>query len=187
MEKDFYRIILKTFPIIEEIKDSILKDKVIKAWIRALKEGSFKDIEDIPFSITIPEVNLASHIKWVMEVALFIASLLEKSMCISVNRDLLIASVLLHDLGKIFEYQKEGDRFVKSDIGKKFMHGFWGAYIALEEGVSKDLAHLISTHSNDSPLHPRFLEGIILHYADFAHADILRFQKGIETFFSMKG
>jgi len=187
MEKDFYRVILKTFPIIEEIKDSILKDKVIKAWIRALKEGSFKDIEDIPFSITIPEENLVSHINWVAEVALFIASRLEKSMGIFVNRDLLIASVLLHDLGKAFEYRKEGDHFVKSDIGKKFMHGFWGAYIALEESIPKDVVHLVFTHSHDSPLYPQFLEGIILHYADFAYADILRFQKGIETFFSMKG
>lgn len=186
MKKDIHREILEIFPIIEQIQDSELKEQVIKSWTRALKEGSFKNMEDIPFSVTIPEAKLVNHIKWVMEVALFIASLVEKSMRISINRDLLIASVLLHDLGKAFEYQKEGDRYVKSDIGKKFIHGFWGTYIALEEHVSKDLAHLIATHSKDSPDHPQLLEGIILHYADFAHADILRFQKGMETFLSMK-
>jgi len=187
MENDIHGKIVDTFPIIEEIQDSDLRGKVIKAWARGLQEGSFKNMEDIPFSVAIPEVNLVDHINWVMEVALFIASLVEKSMGISINRDLLIASVLLHDLGKAFEYQKEGGTYVKSDIGKKFAHGFWGAQIALEERVSKDLAHLISSHSKDSPEHPQLLEGIILHYADFAHADILRFQKGMQTFLSMKG
>jgi len=187
MEEDIHREILGIFPIIEEIQDSELKEKVIKAWARALREGSFKNLEDIPFSVTIPEANLVSHIMWVMEVALFIASLVEKSMGIFINRDLLIASVLLHDLGKAFEYQKKGNKYVKSEIGEKFMHGFWGTFIALEERVSKDLAHLIATHSKDSPEHPQLLEGIILHYADFAHADILRFQKGMQTFLSRKG
>ncbi len=187
MENDIHRKILDIFPVIQEIQDSELKDKVVKAWARALREGSFKNMEDIPFSVTIPEVNLVNHVKWVIEVALFIASLVEKGMGISINRDLLIASVLLHDLGKAFEYKKKGNKYVKSDIGEKFMHGFWGTFIALEERVSKDLAHLIATHSKDSPEHPQLLEGIILHYADFAHADILRFQKGMQTFLSMKG
>lgn len=187
MEEDIHREILEIFPIIEQIQAPELREKVIKAWVRALREGSFKNLEDIPFSITIPEESLVQHIKWVMEVALFIASLIEKGMGISINRDLLIASVLLHDLGKAFEYKKKGNRYVKSDIGEKFMHGFWGTFIALEERVSRDLAHLIVTHSKDSPEHPQLLEGIILHYADFAHADILRFQKGMQTFLSMKG
>ena len=187
MEKDIHREILEIFPIIEEIQDSELKEQVIKSWTRASNEGSFKNMEDIPFSVAIPEAKLVDHIKWVMEVALFIASLVEKSMGIFINRDLLIASVLLHDLGKAFEYQKKGNKYVKSDIGKKFIHGFWGTHVALEESVSKDLAHLIATHSKDSPLHPQLLEGIILHYADFAHADILRFQKGMQTYLSMEG
>lgn len=185
MGNDIDGNIVDTFPIIEEIQDSELREKVIKAWSRALKEGSFKNMEDIPFSLTIPDVNLVDHIKWVMKVALFIASLAEKNMAISINRDLLIASVLLHDLGKAFEYQNEGGEYVKSDIGKKFIHGFWGTHVALEERVSKDLAHLIATHSKDSPEHPQLVEGIILHYADFAHADILRFQRGMQTFLSM--
>jgi hypothetical protein len=64
--------------------------------------------------------------------------------------------------------------------------GSRGAHVALEERVSKDLAHLIATHSKDSPEHPQLVEGIILHYADFAHADILRFQRGMQTFLSVK-
>lgn len=100
------------------------------------------------------------------------------------NRDLLVAAVLLHDFGKAFEYRESGKRIVKSNIGEKFMHGFWGTHIALEEGASQELAHLITTHSFDSPPHSQLIEGIILHYADLAHADLLRFQKGMVTFLS---
>jgi hypothetical protein len=185
MEKEIYEEILKVFPAIDKLKDSTLREGIVKAWARALKEGSFKNLEDIPFSEGISEISLTTHIHWVMEIALFMAELVEKRMGISVHRDLLIASVLLHDLGKAFEYEKKGNRYVKSEIGKKFMHGFWGTYIALEEGICQDLAHLISTHSKDSPTHPQLIEGIILHYADFAHADILRFQKGMDTFLSL--
>ncbi|NIS59898.1 MAG: HD domain-containing protein [Proteobacteria bacterium] len=187
MEKDIHRQIVGIFPIIEEIQDPDLREKVVSSWARGLREGSFERLEDIPFSLAIPEASLVDHVRWVMDVALFIASIAEEKMGVSVNRDLLIASVLLHDLGKAFEYKREGDKYVKSDIGEKFIHGLWGTYIALEERVSKDLAHLIATHSKDSPDHPQLLEGIILHYADFAHADILRFQKGMQTFLSMKG
>jgi putative nucleotidyltransferase with HDIG domain len=186
MENDTHTKILDIFPVIREIQDLELREKVIKAWARALREGSFENLEDIPFSLTTPDVSLVDHIKWVAEVADSIASLAEKSMGTSVNRDLLIALVILHDLGKAFEYEKKGDKFIKSDIGEKLSHSFLGAHISLEEGISKDLAHLIFTHSKDSPGHPKLLEGIILHYADFAYADILRFQKGMDTFLSMK-
>ncbi|MBW2000522.1 MAG: HD domain-containing protein [Deltaproteobacteria bacterium] len=184
-ENDVHSAILDTFPVLEEIQDTELRDKVVKAWARALREGSFNRLEDIPFSPAVPEVNLVSHINWVMELALFMASLVEKGMEISIDRDLLIASVLLHDIGKVFEYQETEGKLVKSEIGEKFFHGFWSTLLALEEGVSRDLAHIILTHSKDSPGHPRLLEGIILHYADFAHADILRFQKGITPFLAM--
>ncbi len=175
----------KAFPAVKKIKNADLREKVFRAWSRALEKGSFRKLEEIPFSVDIPEAKLLNHINWVMEVSLSISDLVEKRMKISVNRDLLIAAVLLHDLGKAFEYRKKGRQTVKSEIGKKFMHGFWGAYIALEEGVSQDLAHLISTHSKDSPAHPKLLEGIILHYADFTHADLLRFQKGMDLFLSL--
>ncbi len=187
MKTDIHGKVLDIFPIIQEIEDPDLREKVTNVWARALREGSFKDLEDIPFSLTIPEATLVNHIRWVMEVALFMASLVERNMQVLVNRDLLIASVLLHDLGKAFEYQKKGNTYVKSEFGKRFEHGFWGTHIALAEGISPDLAHLIFAHTKDSLERPALLEGIILHYADFAHADILRFQKGMETFLSMKG
>jgi putative nucleotidyltransferase with HDIG domain len=174
--------IKRAFPVIEEIRNEELRDTVYRAWRRGLSECSFDAIDEIPFSAGMTEPNLVAHTCWVADAALSLAALVEKGMNIPIDRDLLIAAALLHDLGKAFEFKKAGDGYEKSKIGEQFMHGFWGAHIALLEGASQDLAHLISTHCHVSPVPPRLIEGVILHYADFAHADILRFQRGMDMF-----
>jgi len=179
--------IKRAFPVIEEIQDQQLKDTVYRAWERGLSECPFTAIEEIPFSADIPGSSLVDHTCWVADAALFMASLVEKRMDVAVDRDLLIAAAVLHDLGKAFEYKKDGDRYDKTKIGKQFIHGFWGTYISLLEGAPQNLAHLISTHCHASPVHPQLLEGVILHYADFAYADILRFQKNMDLFLAAKG
>jgi putative nucleotidyltransferase with HDIG domain len=189
MEREISEEILRVFPAISQIQDPVVRDQVLRSWARAvkeLKETGFGKLEEVPFSPDIPECSLPQHIDWVLEAALLMAELAESRTGIKVNRDLLIASVLLHDLGKAFEYERHAEKYGRSEIGKKFMHGFWGAHVALEEGVSRELAHLISTHTQVSPVHPQTVEGVILHYADYAHADLLRMQKGMALFLAKK-
>ena len=174
--------IRRVFPVIEEIADMRIKQTVYRAWGRGISECGFGCIEHIPFSPELPGCRLVDHIRWVMDAALRLAELAEKGMGVSVNRDLLIAAVLLHDLGKAYEFRKDDENYVKSSIGKQFMHGFWGAHVSLVEGASQELAHLISTHCHVSPVEPQLIEGVILHYADFAHADLLRFQQNLEPY-----
>jgi 23S rRNA maturation-related 3'-5' exoribonuclease YhaM len=184
VSKDITDEIKRNFPAIEEIQSQKLKEIVYNAWGRAISECEFDSLDEIPFSVYIPGVSLKSHINWVTSAALSLVSLMEEKMNITANRDLLIAASLLHDLGKAYEYKKDGETYKKTQIGEQFIHGFWGTYISLLEGAPNDLAHLISTHCNDSPVPPQLIEGIILHYADFAHADILRFQQNLEPFFA---
>ena len=182
MGEDIRRNILETFPFIEDIRDAELKHKVVDAWVRAMKESSFEAIENIPFSLNVPEARLVDHIHFVMEVARSVGMQAEKTMDIAVDWDLLIASVLLHDVGKAVEYEYANGTYDRSEIGRKFGHGLWGAHIALDAGLPLNLAHLISTHTGDSLQAPQLLEGIILHYADFVYADMLYFQSGFTTF-----
>ena len=178
--------IRETFPGIDEIAGQNMKAVVLKSWARAMSECEFERLEDIPFSVTDTGVNLVDHINWVLEAALSMASLLEKSMGVKVNRDLLIAAVLLHDLGKAYEYRSTGKGFGKTEIGNGFMHGFWGAHVSILEGANLELTHLISTHCFVSPVPPRLLEGVILHYADLAHADLVMFQNNLPLFLAKK-
>ena len=169
-------------PGLSKIKDLRLKEKILATWVRVIREGNFNKIEDIPFSIETPEISLVLHLRCVLEIALNISEIIEKELDISVNHDLLIAAVLLHDISKAFEYNKKNDKYYKTKIGKQFIHGFWGACLAFEASFSQELVHLISSHSLQSPVPPQIIEGIILHYADYAHADIVRFHKGLKLF-----
>jgi len=173
---------LLIFPEIQQIRAPALRRGVLRLWNVALRESGIRSLYSIPFSPEVRGVSLVEHIQFVVKTALFIADRLQKAHGYRIDRDLLIASALLHDLGKIFEHRRMGGRFKKTDIGKFFPHGFWGTFLALREGMPLDLAHLVSSHPHVSPVLPQFLEGIILHYADFAHADALRFSQGLETF-----
>ena len=189
MEKETRETVLKIFPEVSGIADPEIRAQVVRCWARAIEalpETGFRTLEEVPFSPDIPECTLPQHIRWVLAAALHMAESAEKAMGMKVNRDLLAAAALLHDLGKAFEYGRSEGKHGKTEIGKKFMHGFWGAHVALSEGVSRELGHLISTHTHVSPVHAQTIEGVILHYADYAHADLLRVRKGMSLFLAMK-
>lgn len=94
-----------------------------------------------------------------------------------VNKDLLMAGVLLHDMGKTLEYEISG-AFTRSDDGRLVGH-ITRAAIMVETAAAqldfppdqlRDLIHLIVSHhgTNEwgSPTRPKTLEGILLHQID---------------------
>ena len=108
-----------------------------------------------------------------------------------VNRDLLLAGGLLHDIGKIYEFSYE--RIVEySDPGRLIGHIVMGvemidAKIAaipdFPEQISMELRHLILSHHGvleyGSPKRPKTLEALIVHYMDDLDAKVNAFQEYI--------
>jgi 3'-5' exoribonuclease len=95
-----------------------------------------------------------------------------------VDRDLLIAGALLHDVGKIREIGARAG-FPYTDEGKLLGHILLGLQIVADAAARIDslapsrlllLQHLIASHQGryewQSPREPRTLEAIMLHYAD---------------------
>ncbi len=96
----------------------------------------------------------------------------------ALDRDLLIAAALLHDVGKTREILPEVG-FPYSDEGKLLGHIVIGMRLVEDAGREVDglsserlmlLQHLIASHQGrfewQSPREPRILEALILHYAD---------------------
>jgi 3'-5' exoribonuclease len=96
----------------------------------------------------------------------------------AVDRDLLLAGALLHDIGKIREIGARGG-FPYTDEGKLLGHILIGLQIVADAaGTVPELGqqrllllqHLIASHQGryewQSPREPRILEALILHYAD---------------------
>jgi 3'-5' exoribonuclease len=94
------------------------------------------------------------------------------------DRDLLLAGALLHDIGKIREISSTSG-FAYTTEGKLLGHIVIGIQLLAREGeVIPDLAperllllqHLIASHQGkpewDSPKVPQMLEALLLHYAD---------------------
>lgn len=108
-----------------------------------------------------------------------------------VNRDLLIAGGILHDIGKIYEFSYE--RIVEySDPGRLVGHIVMGvemvdAKIAaipdFPEQMAMELRHLILSHHGvleyGSPKRPKTLEALIVHYMDDLDAKVNAFQEYI--------
>lgn len=110
-----------------------------------------------------------------------------------INEDLLITGIILHDIGKIEEYQYEKviDFSVK---GKLLGHIILGYEMVREkikeiEGFPEELAylvyHMILSHHGElefgSPTVPLILEAEILHHLDNLDAKVAMFREAGET------
>jgi 3'-5' exoribonuclease len=95
-----------------------------------------------------------------------------------VDRDLLIAAALLHDIGKVDSYTR-GPMFEFTDAGRLLGHIVLGAQLVAEKirqfpefpaELAMRLQHLILSHQGTleqaSPVVPMTPEGFLLYYAD---------------------
>ncbi len=168
--------IIELLPEIDDIEDNTLRERVIAAWMAAAKHGGWTkdDLEDIPFTLLIEEVSvgLFTHVRAVTQTALAIARVIEETYgdSVAIDRDCLIAGGLLHDVGKLLEYERSAEgKIQKSRSGKLLRHPISGAVLAGELGVPEEILHVIAGHSKEGDFGPRTIEGVILHHADFVN------------------
>lgn len=158
-----------------QISDENLKQKVIDVCVEALKIGNdgvgWKNM-DFPFTLVIPgvKVTFLNHVKIVTDLALQSATILEKQ-GIPINRDILIASAILHDIGKPLEFAMASNgEVVKSNVGKRLRHPVTGAGLAMKHGLPYEVVQNIYQHSWEGEKGPgRTIEGEIVHRCDFLH------------------
>lgn len=116
-----------------------------------------------------------------------------------VNRDLLIAGILLHDVGKIEELSVT-NHIDYSDSGRLLGHitlgvEFVDEYLRGIEGFPNELAvrlkHMIVSHhgslENGSPIVPMTVEALLLHYIDNLDAQVRGVSQVLEKSAGRKG
>ncbi len=168
------------FPEFNLIEDKELRTKTLACWIEAMKLGGWEveDLEEIPFTLLIPEcpVNYRKHVQSVTQTAIESAKVLSLfySKNYKINMDYIVAGGLLHDIGKLLEYRREDGWFVKSDQGKLLRHPFSGAALAMKHGLPDEVVHIIATHAKEGDLGYRSPESIIVHHADFMNFEPLK-------------
>uniref|UniRef100_A0A7C4XF82 HD domain-containing protein n=1 Tax=candidate division WOR-3 bacterium TaxID=2052148 RepID=A0A7C4XF82_UNCW3 len=165
MDKDY---ILKIFPEIDEIKNRDLSEGVIRAWLLGIEMGGWKEIEDIPFTLLIPtEKSLIEHTRSVTQMAMAIARVKKE-----LNWDYIVAGGLVHDVGKLLEYEWRDGKFMKSLYGRLVRHPVSGYHLCLQAGLPLEIAHIVVAHSEEGEKVSRSPEAIVIHHCDFTDFEI---------------
>ena len=132
--------------------------------------------------------GLVEHVAQMIRTAQAVAEIYP-----TLNRDLLVAGVFFHDVGKLWEncpeprgfgmpYDERGELIGHIAIGIEMLNALWrkllateaaAAWAALEpsnEEVRNHLIHLIASHHGEmefgSPVYPKTPEAAALHYID---------------------
>jgi len=174
----------RSLPEVEQIGDAELRRQVVDAWALALSKSEFERIEDIPASgnpDTPPLIGgtQADHIRGVARLAAAMADALEAQVgSLGIDRDLLLAAALCHDVGKPFEFSQRNQARWQANpaaTGHPSMrHTVYGVYIALSVGLPEAVAHVAGAHSAEGQFVRRSLINTLVHHADYAFWDALR-------------
>lgn len=147
--------------------------------------------------------GLVEHVAQMMRAADRIAGIYP-----ALNRDLLLAGVLFHDAGKLWEncpeprgfgmpYDERGELMGHITIGIEVLNALWRKLLDREEAaawgplrpaseeVRNHLIHLIASHHGEmafgSPVWPKTPEAAALHYLDNLDAKLEMFAAGYLT------
>jgi 3'-5' exoribonuclease len=104
------------------------------------------------------------------------------------NRDLLIAGGILHDIGKIYEFSYDG-LIAYSDEGRMIGHLVMGVEMIDKKieaipdfpvQLALELRHIILSHHGEfefgSPKRPKTLEALVIHFMDDLDAKVNAFE-----------
>ena len=160
-EKDIQSIFSEELKWIDDKK---LADQVVKVWKKASDMGKWKTLDEVPFTLLFENSGkLTDHTKRVTHLAKAVYDKRDEK----INKDYLIAGILLHDVGKLLEYDRVAGKIVKGEYGKKFRHPVSGAMLAKNLGLPDEIVHIIFAHSHEGDKTERSPEAVIVHHCDF--------------------
>ncbi len=169
----------KSLPEVNNIRDEALRDKVVEAWAYSLSHSEFTSIDGMkpsgnPDTPPLKDGTQSQHLRGVAWAAQGLADGLEKVHGnLGIDRDLLWACALCHDVGKPFEFSPKNQERWKKNIAAagypSIRHSVYGVHVALTVGLPEAVAHTAGGHSGEGELIQRSLENTLVHFADHAY------------------
>jgi putative nucleotidyltransferase with HDIG domain len=162
--------------ILGRIEDPELRAKVVKAWALACERGGWESVDELramPFTLLTETrgVNFIEHTVAVTEGAFGLAKAQEAAyhqVPYHIDYDRLLAGGLLHDVGKLLEFERDGKGgFRKSRAGMCARHPISGTTVAHEVGMPDEVLNTIACHAKEGDGRPQVLETVLIHQADF--------------------
>jgi putative nucleotidyltransferase with HDIG domain len=165
------------FPSIDQIDDQILQKKVIHVWVQALEENEYESISDLrlhpPLEDEIGDVRQLRHAREVNNIAISIADTVSELLDGGINRNMVIAGAVLHDVTKPYELNLKE----KTDLGKYVPHPHYCVHLLSQFDIPLELQHIVLAHSRYSAVEPMTIEAKIVQMADEMGAEVLWWEK----------
>jgi hypothetical protein len=174
--------IVDELPEINLLSDATMQQQVASVWARFLQESTYSRIEEAPAFPGVNGYDLARHTRQVVRNSAYLADSLAEFWSVECDRDALIAAALLHDASKLVE--GEGPDGARSELGKTLLHAQLSGVRAYEAGLPTKVAYMITYHPFTPPhihVKPRYLEFLLLTYADLSACDPPFFLAGKAT------
>lgn len=170
------RSVVEDLPEIEGISDPALRERVVEAWAIALAGSGFGRIRDIPGDgrpgvMVLKRGTQDLHLRGVAQLALNIVDHFTKMFPeAAIDRDIVLAGALCHDVGKAWEGDPANQARWRSDPSAagypSLRHPVYGAHICLLAGLPEGIAHIAACHSPEGDNVKRSLECLVVYEAD---------------------
>jgi 7,8-dihydroneopterin 2',3'-cyclic phosphate phosphodiesterase len=115
------------------------------------------------------------HVTSSTYIALTLCDVVKKVYHGNVNRDLVVAGVVLHDIFKPLTYvAKENGTYGLTPLAERLDHLTLIVAELIKKGFPLDLVHIVAAHMGwqYSPIGPRTAEALIVHLSDMADSKL---------------
>ncbi len=164
--------------LLDQIQDQELRDQVatIIDELPHLIDAPFLPLEQCPAGAyrhhSYPG-GLVEHVHCVARIAQTLCDLVEDHYGGEVNRDAVMAGIILHDLMKCYCYEERGDGgFRTSEFGGRVDHLSLMVGVMVSRGFPWELVHIVASHHGETgPTKPKSLEALIVAISDLADSE----------------
>lgn len=163
-------------PELSDVEDDDLRAGVREAWVRACEAAGIEEMEAVPWfppaqrDHGIEDESLVDHVRDVVAGCHALADALEARRDPELDRDLLTAAALVHDVSKLHEF----DGMVETAVGDLLGHPYFGVHCVAAAGLPVECAHVVLSHTSRTNVEPAFLEAEIVRRADEVAATAIR-------------
>ncbi|SHE28687.1 3'-5' exoribonuclease [Marinitoga hydrogenitolerans DSM 16785] len=181
---------------IEVIKNPYIKELLTYIFIKDKK--FYTEFSHAPAAINVHHAYKHGLLEHTIDVAKLCDSIAKNYINI-VNKDILIAGALLHDIGKTKEYKITPSGIEKTDAGELIGHIAIGIHMVSEyakkihnfpKELLDEILHMVASHHGElewgSPIVPKTIEAFILHFADNLSSKVEQVKNHIEESNNLK-
>jgi hypothetical protein len=157
-----------------DLLDADIGDRVARVWARMWAESSWENLDEAVAYKGLAAPTLLQHVRMTVRGSLALADCFEEVYGLTLDRQKLIVCGLLLDVSKLVELDLGPDGATKpSERGVYLGHPFYAAHVALTEGFSEEVAHVILAHSTHLDMNPETPEGRLLRRVDYADREVV--------------